>query len=524
MDEAAVSGPRGPSTARWLAAVIALVSAFAVWVISPRFDLETPSLTDDWAAITRSDDQLHEIVRGSNPEEQRFRPGWIVWNYLQWHTLDAPHGLIGPNAWNIARILVLVAGLTLLTALALPPPGSRLEAALHAAAAGLPAFVVVAAPKLAVDLTRFGPQEPLLVGAMALGGSLLVLGARRLLDPRLTLVGGIALVACGSAFWALGAYQKEVALAVLPLLTAALFAGRARLAGWRPLSTARRVVLGAFAAVALLPLLHIAIESARIATRGDLVYDARIDSGRGTWAGVQALWDWADEALPWAGRVMAVAAVVLTALVVVLRRNVDLLALGAVASGALSFVMAGQSGVVATRYYMPAYALFAVALALSLVRLPPAVQLAGILLVVFAFLPPTETRNEVKLWALDQALDGTFIREVATRVSAGCTVASAGLDEEPGQAFPVLMAIEGESSPPCPVGGTYFVLGPQQERRGLLRACAPGALELDHENRDVASLFWCSQLASKSFRHPEYGLVEPSELVELRRLRPDLSA
>ena len=517
--------PSKPSTVWWLVAVIALVSAFAVSITSPRFDIETPSLVDDWAAITRSDDQLHEIVRGSNPEEQRFRPGWILWNYLQWHTFDAPYGLVGPNAWNVVRILVLVAGLTLLTALALPPPRTRLEAALHAAIAGLPAFLVVSAPKLAVDLTRFGPQEPLLVGAMALGGALLVLGARRVLDSRANqLVGGIALLACGSALWALGVYQKEVSLAVLPVVAVALFAGRARLSGWRELSTTRRIVLAAFAVLALLPLVHVAIESALIAARGDLVYDAEIDGGGSAWAGVQMLWDWAHEALPWAGRAVAVAAVALTALVLVIRRRIDLVAVGVLASAALAFLMAGQSGVLATRYYIPTYALFAVALAIALVRFPPVIQLAGVLLVVFAFMPPTEARNEVKRWATDERLDGDFVRAVAERVSAGCVVASAGLDVEPGQAFPVLMAIEGDATPPCPVGGTYFVLGPLEGWRALAGACADGELQKDLDNRDVADLYWCERLGSTPVRDPRFGLVEPSELIELRRLRPDLSA
>ncbi|MGH3110029.1 MAG: hypothetical protein ACRDQT_03810, partial [Gaiellaceae bacterium] len=447
------------------------------------------------------------------------------WNYLQWHTFDAPYGLVGPNAWNVVRILVLAAGLTLLTALALPSPRTRLEAALHAAVAGLPAFVVVSAPKLAVDLTRFGPQEPLLVGAMALGGALLVLGARRVLDSRANpLVGGIALLACGSALWALGVYQKEVSLAVLPVVAAALFAGRARLSGWRELSTTRRVVLAAVAVLALLPLAHVAIGSALIAARGDLVYDADIDGGRGAWAGVHVLWDWAHEALPWSGRAVALVAVALTALVLVMRRRVDVVAVGVLASAALAFVMAGQSGVLATRYYIPTYALFAVALAIALVRFPPVIQLAGVLLVVFAFMPPTEARNEVKRWATDERRDGDFITAVAERVSAGCTVASAGLDVEPGQAFPVLMAVEGKSSPPCPVGGTYFVVGPLPERRALLAACEPGALELDLDNRDVASLYWCERLGSDAVRDARFGLVEPRELIALRRLRPDLSA
>jgi hypothetical protein len=504
-----------------------LVSGLSVWLTSPRFEIETPSLVDDWAAITKPDDQLREVFRLGNPEEDRFRPGWIAWNYLQWHTLDAPEGMIGPHVWNVLRILVLVGGLTLLTALALPPPRRGSEAALHAALAAIPAFVVVTAPKLTVDLTRFGPQEPLLVGGMALGGALLVLAARALLDPQQAFhPRTAALLVVGGGLWSLGVYQKETSLAVLPLLAAVLFAERARLASWTRLSTHRRAGLVALGAAVMLPLIHVAFETVWIVLRGDLVYAAEVDAGRGAWAGVVVLWHWAHEALPWAGRAFAVCAVVLTALAFALRRRLDVVALGALASGALAFAMAGQSGVVATRYYMPSYALFAVAFALSLVRFPPLVQLAGLLLVVFAFVPLTEARNEVDLWADDERLDGAFIVAVAERVSAGCAVASAGLDEEAGQAFPVLMAVEGRASPPCPVGGTYLLAGPHDEGRALLEACAPGELRRDLDGRDLATLYWCSRLRTELVSFPGLGLVEPEQLVEQQRLRPhpDLSA
>lgn len=521
--EAAARPASGPGTRWWVLAVVLLLSGLAVWLTSLRFELDTPSLVDDWAAITKADDQLGEVLRFRNPEEQRFRPGWIAWNYLQWYTLDAPHGMVGPNVWNVLRILVLVGGLTLLTALALPPPRRRSEAALHAALAGIPAFVVVTAPKLTVDLARFGPQEPLLVGGIMLGGALLVLTARVLLDPQHAAFHPrtAALLVVGGGLWSLGVYHKETSLAALPLLAAALFAGRARLASWRRLSTRRRAGLVALGAVVTLPLLHVAYESLRIVLRGDLVYDAEVDAGRGAWAGVDVLWHWADEALPWAGRAFVVSAVVLTALAFALRRRLDVVALGALASGALAFAIAGQSGVLATRYYMPSYALFAVAFVLSLVRFPPLVQLAGLLLVVFAFVPLTEARNEVGLWAADERLDGAFIVAVAERVSAGCVVASAGLDEEPGQAFPVLMAIEGRASPPCPVGGTYSLAGPHDEGRALLGACAPGELQRDLDGRDLATLYWCPRLHTEPVPFPGLGLVEPEQLVEQQRLRPD---
>ena len=77
-------------------------------MISPRFAIDGPSLVDDWSAIIRSPDQLRCRLRVSTiPETDRFRPGWIVWNYLQWHTLDAPESLVGPNVWNVGRVLVV---------------------------------------------------------------------------------------------------------------------------------------------------------------------------------------------------------------------------------------------------------------------------------------------------------------------------------------------------------------------------------------------------------------------------------
>ena len=170
--------------AHWLLLSLAIgaVSLLAVWMISPRFEIDVASVVDDWAAYFYSPDQLADVLRLTNPETERFRPGVIVWGYLQWHTLGAPESLVGPNAWNVLRVVILVAGLTLFTALALPVRRGRLELVLYVGLASIPAFVVVLVPKFARDLARFGPQEPLLVGGMALGGSLLFLAARALLD------------------------------------------------------------------------------------------------------------------------------------------------------------------------------------------------------------------------------------------------------------------------------------------------------------------------------------------------------
>jgi hypothetical protein len=508
---------------RWgLLVAIVLVSGVAVWLVSPRFAIDTPSLVDDWQAISLSSDELFRIARFENPEEQRFRPGWILWNYAQWHTFDAPQGLVGPNVWNIARILVLVAGLSLMTALALPSPRGPWGTVLHAGLAGLPALLVVAVPKFARDLARFGPQEPLLLGGMALGGSLLVLAGQSLLDDSRadrrfrTALLGIA----GSGLWILGVYQKETSLAVVPLIAAVLFAGRGRLSSWARLSRGRKFLLGVLCAAVVLPLVHVAIESARIAARGDLVYGAEVDGGRGIVRGFIDLYDWAHEPLPPAARLIVVGAFVVTALATVARRRLDVVALGALVSGLLTLALAGQAGFLATRYYIPAFALFAVALALSLARLRPSLQLLGLLCIVFAFTPPPDTRAEVGRWTDEEEQQGALVRAIAGVENAGCVVAMAGLDVEATEALPVLVGVEqnraGES---CADDTSYFVVGPHEQGAALGMACAPGALERIVEVPELAILERCERLRAGPVRDPELGLVEPQALVAMRRLR-----
>jgi hypothetical protein len=500
--------------------VIAVVSSVAVWAISPRFEIDSPSLVDDWAAIARSPAQFSDVARLANPEEQRFRPGWIVWNYLQWHTLDAPQDMVGPNLWNLVRIVILVSGLVLLTVLAMRPPRSRREAVLQGGLAGIPALLVVTAPKFGVDLARFGPQEPLLVGGMTLGGSLVVVAARSLLDAARPSIGWstATLAIAGSALWVLGAYNKETSLAALPMIVAVLYVGRARIGGWNRLTTGRRVVVGALSAVIVLPFVHIAIESVRIMLRGNLAYEAEVDGGLGATVGFIDLLDAASDVLPPYWQMCALAAVVLTAGVAVARRKLDVLALGALSTGLLALLLAGQSGVVATRYFIPAFALLVVPLALGLARLPYLGQLVVLVVALVALVPPTSTREEVRVWANGERREAELVEAVAELVSAGCVVSVAGLDEEREQALPVVVGVQRRStSGRCDASETYLVAGGGTEGRALKRACSPGALDLILDR--FAHVYRCTRLSAGSVRDPTLGVVEPERLVAFRRLR-----
>ncbi len=68
------------------------------------------------------------------------------------------------------------------------------------------------------------------MGGMALGGSLLFLAARSLLDTSrpLRVWGVAALAVAGGVAWALGTYQKETSICVLPLLAGVAIAGWAQ--------------------------------------------------------------------------------------------------------------------------------------------------------------------------------------------------------------------------------------------------------------------------------------------------------
>jgi hypothetical protein len=516
------SGSRRQSL-RWLLLLLAVgvVSTISVWMISPRFEIDTPSVVDDWASLFYSSDQMSKVVRFENPEIERFRPGVILWTYIQWHTFDAPGGLVGPNVWNVLRILILVAGLSLFTALALPVPRGQWEAALHAALATLPAFVVVLVPKFARDLARFGPQEPLVVGGMALGGALLVLAGKSLLsESRPVQRWRIAALAFfGSAAWILGVYQKETSLCVLPLIAGVLIAARSHFASWPRLSTSRKSALAAIGAVVALPLVHVAVETFRIVQRGDLVYDAEVSGGRGLASGVRELYNWAHEALPENARQLMWAAIALMVVAAFVRRRVDPIAVGALLSGALSFAFAGQSGVVATRYYIPICALFAVAFVLSLARLPTAIQVVGALAVVFAFIPPPGTRDEVQSWTNEELGNSALVKDVARVESSGCLVAAAGLDLESSLALPVLVGLKGGSAAgPCDADA-YLVVGPGEDGRALASACAEDALE-ELRQAPIGSFQRCQRLRTERVRDATYGLVKPEMLVALRRLEP----
>ena len=152
-----------------------VVALLAAWLTSPRFSVTAPSLIDDWAELRWSPLAFHQALHlGYDPatyDGGRYRPGfWAFWAQLQWHTLGAPHTMRGPNLWNVIRNGLFGLGLASVVVAAIRPAvRARLGTAWLAALAAVPGALVVSTPQLTHDFARLGPQEPLLVGGMALG-------------------------------------------------------------------------------------------------------------------------------------------------------------------------------------------------------------------------------------------------------------------------------------------------------------------------------------------------------------------
>lgn len=64
--------------------------------------------------------------------------------------------MTGPNLLGVARLAVLILGMTAFAWIIVPPRKHLFERALICA---LPALLVVTVPAFGVDLARFGPQE-----------------------------------------------------------------------------------------------------------------------------------------------------------------------------------------------------------------------------------------------------------------------------------------------------------------------------------------------------------------------------
>jgi hypothetical protein len=515
------AAPPRREVSRWLPAIaFVLVMAVTLWILSPRFQAHFPSLVDDWFAIHNGPSALSHLVHlDYSPEKvhdpRRFRPGFqAIWNWLQWQTLDAPGGgMVGPNLWNILRVAALTGGVMLLVVLG--APAGRRRTWWTTAAAALAALVLVSIPAMMFEIARFGPGEPLLVGAMVVGGTLLVAGtARWIRGARWTAV--VPALVGGYLLWLLGVFMKEASicfLALAPFLWLEL-SRRARAAHGtsRPLWREPRAI--GVAALAVVPVLYMLYQVKKIAGGGKTVYGADIPSNAsgfadrlhdaflGQWAGIQA-----EVGTPlMTGLAVAAGAAVLASGAT--RRRVPWLGIGLVVTAWVVLVFQGLGGEFAPRYYLPTIALFLAAIAVALLDAPVALRtaaaVAGALFVLTHIGTAHRVVNDI---GVSQARDAASVKNIAELHPGRCPVYLAGMPAEFADAIPVLVElVPGHDDPGCVPGGWEAVLIRGGGRAGAATderindACAsPGGWQRIR-TRTGATLLACRRLKTGQIR------------------------
>lgn len=475
------------------AVAAALVAAVSLWTLAPRLSSTFPSMVDDWYAISRSPDQLRDALTLRMTEEQRYRPGWVAWNALQWHTLGGPEDLRPARAWGVARALVLVLGLVAAgTVVVSRGSARRLGGAAHAALAGGAALVVVTIPGFAVDLARYGPQEPLLVGLMCGGAALMTVAFRRSLAGRSGVAGAAALGGLGALAWAAGVAQKETSVAVLALVPFLWLAVRDDLPRFRALPPGLRRTLLAVLAIAGLALVPMLARTVQLTVADERVYDAEPTEGlvSKTLRQIERLGADLGSQTGWALAVAAVAAVV----VVGLARRVDWLAVGLLLTALGFLVLAAQTEIAFSRYYLPTLALAALVIVRAAALLPvvPAAAAAVALIAVGVWQAP-DARALVDEWVVREAEKEDVVRATAQRAAGGCPFVATGNEVELVDALPVLVPLAVEDASGCARGDRFVVVlsssGSDDSGDPLVRACSPG--EVAFENA-VGRILRCS--------------------------------
>jgi hypothetical protein len=506
----------------------------AVYVISPRFgSLTIPSLVDDWTQLYNSPTALHQLEHFSyHPatyDPLRYRPAfWGIWSYLQWHTLGAPRSMRGPNIWNLVRIGTLALALSSLAAAAIRPRRRlELRPLWFGLLAALPGVLLFSTPAFAVDLAHFGPQEPLLIAALALGGLALLTAVRMLLEHTAHVAFAAFVGLVGLLLWAFGVYMKEAAVCVFVLAPFVVLELRAR---WRPRrpSRARLGIAVALGVMALVPLVHLTVELIQIARGPKLVYGTVPPHGLGAWVtrirtSIEHQWNGIPgvfgQAL-WQGLAMALPPLLLA---VWLRlRSPQWLALGMLLFGWTVLVFQGLPLVVISRYYMPVFAAFAIVLVVLLAELPVALRaavLAGV--AAIALQGVASSRSLVRKWVASEKAGQLLVQATAELNPRHCPVYYTNFDPERHASLPVLLAtLYPDNVTTCLGPRAYLVVdGGLGTAMGeaIVAACAPPGWHAVFQ-AGLGTLYSCERLQNAPITLPNGSKVSPSQILDEDRL------
>jgi hypothetical protein len=467
-----------------VAAGFLIAFGYSLWLLSPRFSVPGPSPIDDWNGASHGASSLGDLLRNFvEAPSQRFRPGFELFDHVEWHTFGAPLDMTGPNLWNGLRVALLVAAIGAVPALLARAAHPGLSPATLGALAAVPPALVMTGTAIPVDLARLAPQEPMLIGATVCGAALVLWG----LDRRMagaSLARALVPAAVGWPLFVVGATSKEASacfLAVAPFIY--LFLVRR----WRErglagslLAPLRSRAFLVTAAALIVPLLWVAFRAATIGDEGADLYQAGSPTGTGEWSErLRQAWD-----IQWAGftvtvgspvwRALALALPLLAIAVALDRRRVPWLALGLMVAALATLVIQGLPAVVMSRYFLPTMALLAMAASLLLAQgraWPRWAALVAAAIVVAG--GAGAARDSVVAWAADEHATAAFVGEVTDLAEQGCRLHAVGLDVERGEAMPRLVGLRVEGiTPPCRERETLVVtIAGADPSSPLWRAC-----------------------------------------------------
>ena len=493
---------RAPAPARldrdhWIAIVLAFaaVSALGILILSVRFELGTPSITDDWLFASTTHATIFDYLKSFVEPVGRYRPAWEVSQFIQWHTLGAPGSLTGPNAWAVARTILFAAGLVLVPGIVAASERPRPSALLLGALGTAVGLFIFSGPVSDVDFLRLGVQEQVLVGAPICGAALIVWAFARWLDPQRPTRGAVLVgaFAVGYLLWLIGLYFKEASVAAFVMFPF-LYLHLSR--SWRerrlieePLWRLRGFQLMALALV--LPLFGVVVGARSVSDTGIALYGAAPPHGIGGYLhrAVDAIdLEWrtiADVALMPVWQLAAIAVSVFAVLLSLYRRRAAWLAIGFVLTGWVVLDLQGFLLSPQVRYVIPAIALFAIAGFLLLAQSPPWLGYAAVAAAAaLAIYKAGDADSYLHAWVDREQSDNTRILQlIAERHPETCPVYIFDFAIEHGESVPKLLPLVGTPlSGPCTPGFQGILVGlqhpypgPQAAGFAARRACAdPG--------------------------------------------------
>ena len=430
--------------------------------------------------------------------------------------------------------------------------------------AAIAPLLVISMPNVAIDFARFGPQEPLLVGFLTLGGSLLFLGGREFVQnaERRWFGRGAVFLIAGYTLWVAGVYQKEVSVCVVVLAPFLYLARRADIKqAFSRLDRGTHWLLVGVGTAILAPIAHVAVEVALVTHRGKLIYKTHVTVGSGAVHDTIKFFTKMPTATGSRVGLVLFAVLALWVAVSVVRRKPDWLVLGLLLTGVVFLASSAQTGLAASRFYIPSLSLVAAGVSLVLARLVrrsdwvviavvaatvgvtvtqlrywsphpgvalshPAIALAAlvsaglslllartghpaVLLAVAAVCvlivgSARMAHRAVAAWASDDKRGDAMVHAIARARSSACPVVETGVDPERSLSIPVLSSLiidEQKQQPSC-AGRAFLVEGPSSSPR-LIAACPPpGRTEIGEWvlQGELLRLVRCAGLSSTAAR------------------------